>query len=141
MMKAAIAHGLRPSAIVLGRDSRNKWGKWDFLLAKAYQRYLDELCPQCGMPIYICHSTDSRVEFKIVKDICFAAAAVERAQKQASDSRGKSGAEPGARFAPEPRVIDDGDGSDMELSEFRLPYYREVAIRKGLIPTVDSEQN
>lgn len=138
MMKAAIAHGLRPSAFVLGRDSRKKWGKWDFLLAKAYQRYLDELCPQCGMPVYICHSEDSRIEFKINKDVCFAAADVERVQKANTDP--KKGAEPGVRFAPEPRLVGVAEGEDIELSDFRIPYYREIAIRKGLIPPVDSKQ-
>jgi len=126
--------------MVLGRDSRKKWGKWDFLLAKAYQRYLDEQCPQCGMPVYICHSEDNRIEFKVTKDVCFATADVEAAQKRASKERGDRGAEPGARFVPEPRIIPvEGAGDDLELSDFRAPYYRDFAIRRGLIPPVDSE--
>lgn len=126
--------------MVLGRDSRKKWGKWDFLLAKAYQRFLDEQCPQCGMPIYICHSEDSRIEFKVTKDVCFATADVESAQKRASKERGDRGPEPGSRFIPEPRILplDEGD-DDLELSDFRLPYYQAVAIRRGLVSPVDSE--
>lgn len=132
--------------MVLGRDSRKRWGKWDFLLAKAYQRYLDELCPQCGMPVYVCHSEDSRVEFKITKDVCFATAEVERAQKRESDKRGKNASPDfGMRFIPEPKIIEPLDPStkrdpDMDLSDLRQPYYRAVAIRKGLFPQVDSDQ-
>jgi len=136
-MKAAIAHGVRPSAMVLGRDSRKKWGKWDFLLAKAYQRYLDELCPQCGMPVYICHIEDSRIEFKVRRDKCFATEQVEIKQRQAT--AGDKKPEPGVRFAPEPVVLDLGDGKDLELSDFRRPYFRELAVRRGLVSPVDSD--
>lgn len=127
--------------MVLGRDSRKKWGKWDFALAKAYQRYLDELCPQCGMPVYVCHSSDSRIEFKIRKDKCFAAEQVEIAQRQASRQAGDKGPEPGVKFVPEPNVLDlDGASEAMDISDFRRPYYRELAIRRGLIAPVDSQQ-
>lgn len=119
--------------MVLGKDSRKRWGRWDFLLAKAYQRYLDEKCPQCGQPIYICHSADSRVEFKAVKDECFAMAEVER--KQASLSKDKK--DHGVRYVPELNLR-PADGEDLDPSDLRLPYYRDLAARKGLIPTVDS---
>lgn len=139
-MKAAIAHQIRPSAMVLGKDSRKKWGKWDFLLAKAYQRYLSELCPQCGLPIYICHSTDNRIEFKTTKDVCFATAAVERKQKQNAAARGKNAdPEPGVRYVPEPQIVGVDDDADLELSDFRIPYYKELAVRRGLLPPVESE--
>lgn len=123
--------------MVLGRDSRKKWGRWDFLLAKAFQRYQDELCPQCGLPVYICHSTDPRIEFKAVKDVCFASAQIEQIQEQNSKSKRKM--EPGARYVPEPKLVGVEEGEDLELSDFRIPYYTELAIRRGLIPPVDSE--
>lgn len=129
--------------MVLGRDSRKKWGKWDFLLAKAFQRYQDEMCPQCHMPVYICHNDDNRIEFKVVKETCFATAQIEQVQEQ--NSKAKKKMEPGTRYVPEPKIIsltDDEDlQDDTDLSDFRRPYYQALAIRRGLIPPVDSDQD
>jgi|GEM_PF-2073821 len=68
-MKASIAHGVRPSSLILGKDSRKPWGRWDIVLAKAYQRFLNELCQQCGLPKYICFAGETEV---ITKDGTFA---------------------------------------------------------------------
>jgi len=132
-IKAAIAHGVRPSVMVLGEDSKKKWGKWDFVLAKAYQRYTDEICQQCGYPIYLCHSSDSRIEFEVHKETCFAAAEVERAQDRTKDKAY------GARFVPYV-VIHTENGEKAEYGDFRLPYYKELGIQRGLIPPVESKE-
>lgn len=122
--------------MVLGKDSRKKWNRWDFLLAKAFQRYEDEKCPQCGQPIYLCHNSDNQIEFRAVKDECLAMAEVERA----NDSKGDKKKEHGVRYVPELKLRPADEGADLDPSDFRVPYYRELATRKGLIPEVDSEE-
>lgn len=131
-MKASIAHGVRPSVLVLGKDSKKGWGRWDIVLAKAYQRFLNELCQQCGLPTYICHTNDNRIGFKPSRDECAATAAAERAQADAA----KPGASPqyGVRLYGKPYLIEEAVAEGMEFSDFRKPYLLERAKLMGLIP-------
>lgn len=130
-MKASIAHGVRPSSLILGRDSRRRWGKWDIVLAKAYQRYLAELCPQCGLPKYICHTDDNRIQFKVARDQCASAAVAEKAQHDASK---RTHPEFGVRMYGEPFLTPDAVEAGMEFSDFRRPYMIDQARRRGLLP-------
>lgn len=132
-MKASIAHGIRPSALVLGRDSRKTWSRTDIVLAKAYQRFLNELCQQCGYPKYICHTDDNRVQFRLVEDHCASAAKAEKAQHEASN---KKDAKPrfGVKVAGEPYLTEDAVAEGMEFSDFRRPYLIDRARKLGLIP-------
>lgn len=130
-MKAAIAHQIRPSALVLGKDSRKPWGRWDLLLAKAYQRFVDEICQQCGLPKYVCHSDDNRIQFKLVRDECAASAASEAEQERMAKSKSSSH---GVRVASEPYLTKDAEESGIELSDFRKLYFFDRAKQMGLIP-------
>lgn len=130
-MKASIAHKIRPSALVLGKDSGKKWGRWDITLAKAYQRFVNELCGQCGLPKYICHSDDNRIQFKLKRDECASTAVAERAQEDLVKREQKSF---GIRLFGEPYLTDDAIKAGLELSDFRRPYLVEKARKEGLIP-------
>lgn len=130
-MKASIAHGIRPSALILGKDSGKPWGRWDTVLAKAYQRFVNELCQQCGLPKFICHSNDNRIQFKIARDECAASAVSERAQEEMAKNENKSH---GVRVYGEPYLIEEAETEGLELSDFRRPYLIERAKRMGLIP-------
>lgn len=130
-MKASIAHGIRPSALVLGKDSLKPWGKWDILLAKAYQRFLNELCQQCGLPRYICHSEDGRIQFKASRDNCESTAVAERIQEEMAKSDKRSY---GVRVFGQPYLTEDAIAEGMELSDFRRPYLIERAKKMGLTP-------
>lgn len=133
-MKASIAHGVRPSSLILGKDSRKPWGPWDIVLAKAYQRFLNELCGQCGLPKYICHTDDNRVQFKVSTDECASAAKAEKAQHDdASSDKRKFG----LRYFGEPYLTQGAIDEGMELSDLRRPYLRERAKKLGLIPEDD----
>lgn len=123
-MKASIAHGIRPSALILGKDSGRPWGKWDVLLAKAYQRFLNELCPQCGLPKYICHNSDNRIQFRVKTDACESSAAAEREQERLTDAKTKTY---GRRLYGEPYLTADALAEGAELSDFRKPYLAERA--------------
>jgi hypothetical protein len=88
LIEASIKFGIRPSALILGKDSRKPWGKWDLLIAEAYQILQSERCGQCGLPIWICHSEDSDIEFDLIDDTCFATRERETVQEADSKSAG-----------------------------------------------------
>lgn len=132
LMKASIAHGVRPTALVLGKDSRKPWGRWDLTLAKAYQRFLNELCQQCGLPRHLCHGDDNRVQFRWVEDQCEAAKVTEREQAKRAESKDYKGY--GVRLYAEPFLTEDAIAEGLEFSDFRKPYMIERAKKMGLIP-------
>jgi hypothetical protein len=130
LMKASIAHGIRPSALVLGKDSGKKWSRTDIVLAKAYQRFLNELCQQCGGPKYLCHTSDNRVQYKIARDECSASAVAEREQRNV----GKQDNPPtGVRIYAEPYLTEDAVAEGLEFSDFRRPYLVERAKAMGYL--------
>jgi len=135
-MKAAIAHHMRPSVLVLGKDSNDGWGEWDTLLAKAYQRFLEELCQQCGNPKYLCHTDDNRVEFVLRTDDCAATAVAEKEQANRAEKQRKNpnSVTYGEKVFAEPKLTLDAIEEGMEFSDFRRPYYFDQAKRRGLIP-------
>lgn len=135
-MKASIAHGIRPSALILGRDSGKKWSKTDIVLAKAYQRFLNELCQQCGYPKYICHTDDERVQFKIREDICAANQKTEREQADRANNKKYKGH--GIRLYAEAYLTEDAIAEGLEMSDFRRPYLIDRAQKLGLIPVSET---
>lgn len=111
--------------MILGKDSRKSWDKWDLLLAEAYQILQDERCSQCGLPRYICHSEDAGVHFDIEVDACDAKKAIAIYEKNRG---GKDGYQPppGTQLFPRP-VMDD---PARDLTELRRPYYEAEAKRQ-----------
>ena len=132
-MKASIAHGIRPSALILGRDSRKGWTATDIVLAKAYQRFLSELCPQCGLPKYICHTDDERIQFKLGRDECASAAKSEAEQARLSKMKTPPPMY-GKKIFGEPFLTPDAIEDGLEFSDFRRPYLKDQAMRRGVIP-------
>lgn len=105
------------------------------MLAKAYQRFLSEICQQCGLPRYVCHSDDNRIQFRVATDECAASAVAEREQARiAKDDRIKNY---GSRVYADPYLTEDAVSDGMELSDFRRPYLIDRARKMGLIPDVD----
>jgi rRNA maturation protein Nop10 len=68
------------------------WNKYDFKLLEAFQILQDETCPQCGNPVWLCHSSSNRVDFKAYETICHATVARMRREdsKKPRDQRAKS---------------------------------------------------
>jgi len=133
-MKASIAHGIRPSALVLGKDSGKKWSGTDIVLAKAYQRFLNELCQQCGGPKYLCHNDDNRIQYKLGRDHCASAAMAEREQRELSK---KDKPTHGMRVYAEPYLTEDAVAEGVQFSDFRRPYLIDRAKAAGLIPDTE----
>jgi hypothetical protein len=142
-MKASIAHGIRPSALLLGKDSHKPWGRTDIALAKAYQRFLNELCKQCGLPKYLCHNDDNRIQFKLAHDECAATAVSDRAQYDLSEKARKNPNAPkqfGMNIYSTPFLTQDAIADGMEFSDFRYPYLKLEAEKAGLIPQSDASE-
>jgi hypothetical protein len=129
-MKASIAHDIKPSALILGKDSRKRWGREDIVLAKAYQRFLGELCQQCGLPKYICHSDDERIQFKPSVDECNSSARAEREQADLAKQEGYKGY--GRKVFGEPYLVKAAVDAGMEFSDFRRPYLKAEADKRAL---------
>lgn len=137
-MKASIAHGVRPSALILGKDSKKPWSRIDITLAKAYQRFLSELCGQCGLPKYVCHTDDNRIQFKLARDECAGTQMAER--EQARLAKDDKNPQYGTRIFAEPFLTEDAVAEGLELSDFRRPYLIDRARKLGLIPDLDDAE-
>ena len=111
-------------------DSLKPWGRWDIVLAKAYQRFLNELCQQCGLPKYVCHTDDNRIQFKTVRDECASARVAEKAQEEMASKDTRSY---GIRVAGEPYLTDDAKAEGLQFSDFRNIYNIERAKKAGLL--------
>lgn len=48
------------------------WTDMDFKLLEAYQITLNERCPQCGNPVWLCHSTSDDISWHLEKSVCHA---------------------------------------------------------------------
>jgi hypothetical protein len=104
--------------MILHTQPGKKWTEEDFLLLEAYQILEDERCSQCGLPRYICHSDDRRIQFWVDSDTCNA--------KYEVDKRMESVKEPpkGTVLVPHPFMTDDSD-----FVELRGPYYEAESKR------------
>lgn len=108
------------------------WTPYDFKLLEAYQTLQDETCNKCGNPVWICHSEDTRVTFKMRSSVCFAEREQVRWEKQkqnnAKQKNKKDGhwePEPGEDWYPVPETTDG------EPFPTRNDYYRSLADRMG----------
>lgn len=57
-----------------------RWEPFDFKLLEAYQMLQDEICGQCGHPVWLCRSDSGDVEFKVGSQICYAEKALREAE-------------------------------------------------------------
>ena len=69
-IKAALAAGIRPTAMLFHEQPTGPWSEMDFRWLEAYQITQDEICPQCGNPIWLCRSTDDRISWTKHESVC-----------------------------------------------------------------------
>lgn len=103
--------------MVIGADSRKKWDDLDILIMSAYQVIKDEECGQCGMPRWLCHNSDPKLQVRVKYDECVA----KRAIDDARESRKDSDKDPGVAY-PEFYDLDE-----RPLESFRDLYYEQLA--------------
>jgi hypothetical protein len=120
--------------MILGTDNRDRWSKWDILLAQAYQILEDERCPQCGLPRYICQNDDRDIDFRVETEQCAAMEKKEsfeqREQEKRDKKKGRNGESPkapsGVIVKPQPYTY-----SGVGLHTFRDSYYEREAQKRA----------
>ena len=78
IIKLAIENKMRPTAVLYREpDPYSDWTDLDYSFVQAYQVIMDELCPKCGNPAWLCRSTDSNIDWNIDTITCYASKAIE----------------------------------------------------------------
>lgn len=109
--------------MILHTQPRKRWNEMDFMLAEAYQKYLNGLCPQCGMPRYLCGNDSNDIQYHLREDYCAAKAAVD--ERRSRDSKAKDYEPPfGVVLVPEPY-----SPSGASLDSFQYPYLKAQAAK------------
>ena len=106
--------------MILGEDNRKAWSTLDVLIMQAYQTVQDERCGQCGLPRWLCHNSDPRLQVRIKQDDCYATSEVKK-----HDKKRKEDDEGGSSY-PEFYTL----GGD-NLVEFRALYYEQLASEQA----------
>lgn len=70
-IKTAKEWGWSPTAVLLGSKKVRKHHKHDQALAMALQILDEEKCQSCGLPIWIAHSENALMEFKLEHVECY----------------------------------------------------------------------
>lgn len=77
-IRSAVKQGQRPTAALLNKKNpHGKWTKLDYMIQDAYFIMDTETCTICNNPVWLCHSTDNRIDFKVVTRTCYAQAEKE----------------------------------------------------------------
>lgn len=120
-LRSATTQGHRPTAALLCDPNPNgEWTRLDYLLQDAFFMMDREVCTICNNPIWLCHSTDNRIEFAVKTRTCYAKAEIEAYEKT---ERGKSLGE-GEYLIAKPIGLEDGNGGFEELPNRRDAYQK-----------------
>jgi hypothetical protein len=80
--RSAVKQGQRPTAAILCEPNpHDGWTRLDYMLQDACLVLEAEVCGTCHNPVWLCHSTDNRIDFKIAKRTCYAKAEIEDYEK------------------------------------------------------------
>ncbi len=120
-IRSAILQRQRPTAALLfDPDPHRDWTRLDYLVQEAYHTMDQETCSICNNPIWLCHSTDNRIDFKVVTRTCFAKAELEDFEKSEKGKKLDAGEYAIAR----PIGIDDNNGNFDPLPNRHEAYER-----------------
>lgn len=102
------------------------WVAFDFKLLLAYQSLMDETCPHCHNFVWLCRTTDSRVQFRVRNTTCHAERKLleyEDSKKKREDRAGKDERKTwGVHYYTEPFVPENVEG-DLPTRE---EYYKTL---------------
>lgn len=120
-LRSAITQSQRPiAALTYDPNPNGEWTKLDYLIQDAYYIMDREICGICNNPIWLCHSTDNRIEFEVLKRTCYAKAEIEDFEK----SPGGKTLDSGEYLTAKPIGLDDGQGNYEPLPNRREAYER-----------------
>lgn len=78
-LKTAEKSGHPPTLYLLkNRTSAKKWSDIDKKLMLAWTTYQEEVCPRCGIPMWLGHSEDPNIDFHTEVTTCYACAHLEQ---------------------------------------------------------------
>lgn len=81
-IRSAVEQRQRPTAALLcDPEPTVGWTRLDYLIQDAYLTMDRERCTICNNPVWLCHSTDNRIDFKVVTRTCYAKAELEDFEK------------------------------------------------------------
>lgn len=116
--------------MILHTQPSDPWIEEDFLLLEAFQILEQERCGQCGLPRYICHTSDTRVRFDIHEDTCEAKYEVERHEENLAAQEGYK-APLGTVMVPRPWMSDRSDFAELRDDYYRAEVQRESEIAEA----------
>lgn len=120
-IRSAVKQGQRPVAALLNDpDPHGQWTRMDYRLQDAYFTMDTEVCTICNNPIWLCHSTDNRIDFKVKTRTCYAKAEIEDYEKS---EKGKS-LDSGAYLIAVPVGIEDEKGEPEPLPRRHEAYMK-----------------
>lgn len=111
---------MRPLAVLYSlKDPYGEWSPADYRLIRSYQQMKDELCPKCGQPVWLCHSTDPDLVWEVQTETCYATAAIE-ARRWKDDNpkeqpKKKDRQSWGRDYYPVATMLPDMDGNTPDL--------------------------
>lgn len=112
----------RPVAALLCEpDPYTGWTKMDYLLQDACLTMNHENCSICHNPIWLCHSTDIRIDFDVSVRACYAKAEIEDYENSAKGKRLGSG----EYLVAIPKGLEDENGVEEPLPS-RHEAYKKV---------------
>lgn len=111
-IRSAVKQGQRPVAALLCEpDPHGQWSHMDYKIQDAFFTMDTEICTICNNPIWLCHSTDNRIDFKVQTRTCYAKAEIEDFE---SSDKGKK-LDSGEYLIAVPTGIEDEDGKPEAL--------------------------
>ena len=106
-IRSAVKQGQRPVAALLYEpDPHGEWTRMDYKIQDAFFTMDNEICTICNNPVWLCHSTDNRIDFKVKTRTCYAKAEIEDFE---SSEKGKN-LSSGEYVIAVPIGIEDGRG-------------------------------
>lgn len=91
-LRSVVKLGHCPSAALLNKPNpMGEWSKVDYLLVDAFYVLDSEKCTRCNNPIWLCHSTDNRIEFTVKVRTCYATAELEDYENNKQTTKLSSG--------------------------------------------------
>lgn len=124
VIKTAVENKMRPLAMLYRLpDPYGEWVPLDYRLVYAYQQLKDETCQECGNPLWLCHSTDPDIDWKVDTTKCYATEAIE-ARRWRDDNKGKRGGPPredvaawGRNYFAVPKLLPTSDRTELPSRE------------------------
>jgi hypothetical protein len=88
-------------------DPFSGWTSHDYRLQEAVYILNKERCQSCGNPVWLCHSTNNAIDFKVKTGVCYAKAEIEDFEDNPSNEKLGSG----EYHYAEPIGIENEDGT------------------------------